>query len=764
MVALCSHLRPAPYPYGLISIRLLGKLGGNNRKFFREPMDFYANNDEGNSISQLNLECSWRELKTMVSSNCNDPASLSKKNLNDESLCDENDDKLTLPLDKAISIAVETLKRVADAPHLKASAKPPISDSETLHESDYSLLSLEKINRAQQKQTYCSSMCPLNCEEVLLSKVEKVDFTAYSIQAMENTKKTHANAAFTLLRGILSGMIELDEMKDIVLPLPTSSQNQETNEKGETQSENNVDENEDNCNNIKKELLFGVMLSTLHDELYDDAMKFLKGFGSQMILICATHHEEICRTDNGGNSSNSKASGNMSFETSIISDTGRLLPIGAHAKFRFFGKLKDKTNPFLINDAIVDFAATNSKCSLIAIEIILHLVRTSQKCNSKSNIERKGDVNMNQGCIYFFENLLGSLCQSCFSLEWNSRFGVYKIIYCLAAALGAEWTSLYEVEIMHTILYCLNSSLKEVSCASIETLLLMFRILTLCHGSPKCWNQGSYVVYDLLSTCPDEDVSKNICDVNDPPIVVPSSVLCLNQFDLNIRYDKKAVLNTPTKIIQLLISELTSPIHTVRFGVRHCLRQICTTISEHRQFSMEKMLSENSSLIKRMLMSRSVRTLPLPEQVAVVDGLAFIVQEAPSLILLTDQRILETMSDLLKMAAVADGVIQAKNQDPFSKGIYIDRNGYAVAICDDVEISNKMTTSTVTHASSIFLRKDHILNEQVTGGIGKIFVPAELPLGVQLRLSSLLLFRAVIRRHADTFFDAASTTPIGTAA
>jgi hypothetical protein len=38
MQSLSRHLRPAPYPYGLLTLRLLGKLGGNNREFLQEPL------------------------------------------------------------------------------------------------------------------------------------------------------------------------------------------------------------------------------------------------------------------------------------------------------------------------------------------------------------------------------------------------------------------------------------------------------------------------------------------------------------------------------------------------------------------------------------------------------------------------------------------------------------------------------------------------------------------------------------------------------
>lgn len=36
--ALCSHLHPPPYPYGTLAMRLLGKLGGRNRRFLKEPL------------------------------------------------------------------------------------------------------------------------------------------------------------------------------------------------------------------------------------------------------------------------------------------------------------------------------------------------------------------------------------------------------------------------------------------------------------------------------------------------------------------------------------------------------------------------------------------------------------------------------------------------------------------------------------------------------------------------------------------------------
>lgn len=38
ILALWSHLRPPPYPWGAKSLQLLGKLGGRNRRFLKEPL------------------------------------------------------------------------------------------------------------------------------------------------------------------------------------------------------------------------------------------------------------------------------------------------------------------------------------------------------------------------------------------------------------------------------------------------------------------------------------------------------------------------------------------------------------------------------------------------------------------------------------------------------------------------------------------------------------------------------------------------------
>lgn len=154
--------------------------------------------------------------------------------------------------------------------------------------------------------------------------------------------------------------------------------------------------------------------------------------------------------------------------------------------------------------------------------------------------------------------------------------------------------------------------------------------------------------------------------------------------------------------------------------------------------------------IKRVLFTRSLRLLPLPEQVAVIEALSTLVDFVPMLLPIADQHLLAFLSEFLKLSSIADGDITDVN----IVGFVVDKNGFTGA----------MPTSRYSHGAShmtgLFLRRECVAR---LCGDKYISVPEELPLGVQLRVSALRLVNTVICRHADGFFDAdATTTPIGT--
>ena len=184
-----------------------------------------------------------------------------------------------------------------------------------------------------------------------------------------------------------------------------------------------------------------------------------------------------------------------------------------------------------------------------------------------------------------------------------------------------------------------------------------------------------------------------------------------------------------------------------RFAVRHVLRMITRDSA-----SMDNLLSQHLSSLKRLLFPKSLRTLPLPNQCAIVDACAFLLNRAPTLIAITDPNLLAFLAELLKMISIADGEFS----DPaFGSVVLIDKNGIAVDKSGESPSQNGHTR----HPSSVFLRKSTIIEDSFFGG--RVQVPEELPQGVQLRVSTLLLFRGLIRAFSDAFYDADPQSKVG---
>lgn len=191
-----------------------------------------------------------------------------------------------------------------------------------------------------------------------------------------------------------------------------------------------------------------------------------------------------------------------------------------------------------------------------------------------------------------------------------------------------------------------------------------------------------------------------------------------------------------------------------RFTSRYILKNFVISVGMPEK--SHEVLNEHMALFRKVLFSRSLRLLPLPEQIGAVEALAMVVDQVPGLIPLNDQHLLAFLSELLKMSSVADGAMTDQNLI----GSVVDKNGYAVPVRDTMQGTAGRDTDQKNEEfspTSVFLRRDSI----VLCGATKFFVPGEASNGVQLRASTIRLLRAVIRGHADPFFDAESATPVG---
>lgn len=169
---------------------------------------------------------------------------------------------------------------------------------------------------------------------------------------------------------------------------------------------------------------------------------------------------------------------------------------------------------------------------------------------------------------------------------------------------------------------------------------------------------------------------------------------------------------------------------------------------------LTEIMKKHSSIIKRHIFSKSLRHLPLLDQVATIETFTLVMTNAPEIIPLSDNHVLVFLSELLKMMSVADGEMSSES---ISNSIIINKDGYSPKVSRSSCMVNKF--SSLSHATGIFLRErfDVIFGQ---GGY-RMKVDAELPIGIQYRVSALKLFHAVLNKHSIAFLEAESSSSIG---
>lgn len=159
MQALSRHLRPAPYQYGLLTLRLLGKLGGKNRQFLRDTIVL---SEPQHLLYQTNMtvKCTRKELEN---------------EMDDDTDSSTRDVELRLPLNQCVYM----LRMVSMDSSTQQEAKPLDRSGATA-----------TLNAADNIQVW-------DC------KIEDVDVSVYSKQILERTRNEQAAASFSVLRACI---------------------------------------------------------------------------------------------------------------------------------------------------------------------------------------------------------------------------------------------------------------------------------------------------------------------------------------------------------------------------------------------------------------------------------------------------------------------------------------------------------------------------------------------------------------------------------
>ena len=185
MRSLSRHLQPAPYPYGLLTLRLLGKLGGKNRQFLRDHTFLplvtgkdevkYYRNDLFVPWLQV-TDCSWK-----VASDTDESGM----------------ESFSLPI--PLNHAVRMLKTLALTEPLLNGASAPNSNPDNSDQQSENVTPKQAIPGKKAIEWGSQGGKDLwDCADF-----DKIDFDAYSKKVMVDTKASQASAALTVVESAM---------------------------------------------------------------------------------------------------------------------------------------------------------------------------------------------------------------------------------------------------------------------------------------------------------------------------------------------------------------------------------------------------------------------------------------------------------------------------------------------------------------------------------------------------------------------------------
>lgn len=508
MVALTQHLQPAPYPYGLLCMRLLGKLGGANRLFLREMGVHVDPKGRGEDMmirnatkrGALSMYCEWRSERSSSDVSHSDKSFL-----------------LPFPLRRAVDV----LRDVSAAPSINV--------------RDHDIIECASQRLSPTSNTH------LNFSQISTIDTRTLDLNLYSVQVMEAVKNNQSKSAFAVLRAALASVLDIDEDgSNGKISFCAKNKTIETNDELFDAASNSdrcccdsIPRQRKNFTRDFKLICDGLFVASAHDGLENEAMVLLKGLGTHIFYFLISQRANITRIDRDGclidtyhtKVDDQPKKGEKYNLQNHISE--KLQPLRPFGTFRLSGPSEETDiDPFSFNEALADaFAGTTVQKTRDAATIVMrHLLKLFHDIKSRAEVSRDGDKDIDKdgemhtddppieettseylawGDI-LFESLLSTLCQSCFNQPWNHRTGIMAGLFDLITMMGLSWSEQFEVEILHTAIFVVKDTPDGIAHASKESVRFFLQVSWFFFGGPLSWKDSNEIIYDVLSPTLDD--------------------------------------------------------------------------------------------------------------------------------------------------------------------------------------------------------------------------------------------------------------------
>lgn len=528
MKALSTHLRPAPYPYGLLTLRLLGKLGGKNRRVLREPMDIKDPASFKVHARSLRIPFSW---STEHESMETDPP------LEEGQTQGETKGNYTLPL--SIESCVELIKRIL-------------------------LLSeMEKDVEPGNKATTESAILWKDSEKLWDIPIEETDLMPYCLDVMRLTQKDQVESALAILRVALNEMIAVEdfdlETLDVSASVPETSREKAPQEE-EAISRSCVPDSFSRRGSDKDfELVsFGLMLSCAIESISESAIRFAKGLLTHTFVVVISHQSCFIRIDANGSRIGSEDDGVEELGSAEFFEDG----LGSLKPFGYFeqaGSLHGCTNPLIVNRSLAELLAQPSaRAREIGLDMMHHLLNLTESLNlNLADANHQNPNEINRGALVFFESLLSALCEKCIVTKWNRRDGLHSGICLVLQKMGKSWSRKYEIEVMNVALFALKSVPREMSMASVKAFEFVVRVCEAMYGQAKVLYEGGFV-FDALASKPE------LKEHTDNEIEDPSNTTPMDKTSTEHDEKESSLCHPCEEVLQILITEMSSTKNILR--------------------------------------------------------------------------------------------------------------------------------------------------------------------------------------------------------
>ena len=467
MISLTSHLRPAPYPYGLLTSRLLGKLGGKNRRFLRNPTSF-VNGETKEKSATVNIECEWN---------------------------DQGDDAVSFQANLPLKQAVETLQLLARTVNL---ATEYGDDGEE-----------EKQSREM------NSEFPLDLQtlkwkdyaELAVLDSSKLDLRLYAQDVVNETREEQAQASFTIVFSSLAAIIDAGESNK------TTDDPMQMDDKKDQIFHNlsRISTKSKERTQALKLIVRGFVYASVLDVTKGQARKWFNGLISHVLALitrldshikridangslftdedCEKPKEETTSTNDGDAPKHpSEKSDNSELKNTPLPVLGSLQPFGY---YQLDGPFQDAADPFVVLDAVCELLGEDSgSVQNEALERFSQMVESAQKLNPN-----EGPI----GTEAIKECILASICRHSNSVEWNLSSSFQNALKRIIGVFGDTWCRRFEVEIVNVALFSVKTVPREIPYAGVKAFQFFTDVLAALYGKPMLGSIDTPVfLVDLL--------------------------------------------------------------------------------------------------------------------------------------------------------------------------------------------------------------------------------------------------------------------------